>query len=571
MYYVSRQLEVVSVLLTMEAFDPPHTAEATAVAIENLLERWGLQGLVNRATTDNASVMISAFEDRLKMDRLPCAAHWLQLTLSDCLFSPTSASPELRAFIAKCRALVGHFSHSAAATDMLLRLQGKSALRPIQDVETRWNSTYLMLERLQHLKDAVIRYSMEVDGLDGEQWVAVGDRAFWQVIDELVAVLQPFHSTTNKWQGDADKSTAISAVYTQMLQLRHRLETAESYKVGIGQVVRRVAAFHPGVIALRQSLLASLDERWGEGSIAGEQLSLYRCAALLDPRYKGHLLLHPEGSADDNKQELRAFLRERVPEMVAALRSRVLDEEDGSASGSDGGAAVGAAKAARDPMVAESDDDAEFYALVPSSVGEDGAREGTVEAGHVEDKVLCDMVKAELELFWGKVYDDVNFSLSRQADPIAWWRAQAAGGRMRNLAIVAISVLSIPATSACVERLFSAAKHQITDTRNRLGKERVRQLMFVSQNWREELRQLSANEEQEYKQRHKKREAARQQGLKEAKRARRMAATDSADVGGGSGGEVQVVAVIDEQQRASQQTQQRRGSLDGYLINNRSK
>jgi hypothetical protein len=534
----------------MECFEPPHTAEATARVIESLLERWGLSDSIHRSTTDNAAVMVAAFEDRLGMQRLPCAAHWLQLTLSDCLFSETKARPELRAFIAKCRALVGHFSHSAGATYMLLRLQGKSPLRPVQDVETRWNSTFLMLERLQYLKDALVRYSLEADDLVGDHWDAVGDRAFWQVIDELVAVLLPFYTTTNKWQSDADKCPPMSTVYIHILQLRHRLEAAESYKVGIGQVVRRVTAFQPGVIALRQSLLASIDERWGEGALGGDVLSLYRSAALLDPRHKGHLLLHPAGSAESSKQELRAFLKELVPKMARALRSVVLDEKGVESS-------AGGERVKPVAVDAVEDDDAEFYAPARAAEDEAGEESGGTEA--VTDKVLCDTITAELEIFWGKVYEDASFSLDRNADVIVWWRAQASCGRMRNLAILAISILGIPATSACVERLFSAAKHQITDLRNRLSKDRVRQLMFISQNWCEELRQLSKGEEDQYRLRHKRRAEARRQGVEEAKRARTMVATEAAE----ARSEVQVVGINPPPQRGQQA--RAAGSLDGYF------
>jgi hypothetical protein len=211
----------------------------------------------------------------------------------------------------------------------------------------------------------------------------------------------------------------------------------------------------------------------------------------------------------------------------------------------------------------DDEEDAEYYTPVPRR--QEGAGDEESGGGQLTDKVLRDMVKAELQLFWGKVYDDADFTLDRKKnDPIVWWREHAARGHMRNLAILAISILSIPATSACVERLFSAAKHQITDTRNRLGKERVRQLMFISQNWREELRQLSPDEVQQYNQRHRKREASRQAGIAAAKKARKEAATDSSSGGGGGGGrlsssdrEVQVVAV--------NKPKQAQGSIDRYF------
>ena len=71
--------------------------------------------------------------------------------MHDCLLDPGKADAGLRAIIAKCRAIVGHFRRSPEAMDALEQLQvgrGWSVLRPVQDNETRWNSTYAMLVSL---------------------------------------------------------------------------------------------------------------------------------------------------------------------------------------------------------------------------------------------------------------------------------------------------------------------------------------------------------------------------------------------------------------------------------------
>ena len=52
---------------------------------------------------------------------------------------------------AVCRKLVGHFKHSAIALTALKQKQEQLNLEKhhlIQDVSTRWNSTYFMLDRL---------------------------------------------------------------------------------------------------------------------------------------------------------------------------------------------------------------------------------------------------------------------------------------------------------------------------------------------------------------------------------------------------------------------------------------
>ena len=53
---------------------------------------------------------------------------------------------------------------------------GKPEKKLIQDVATRWNSTYYMLERLQEQKDAVSLYAAEfgdITNLTVNQWMIV--------------------------------------------------------------------------------------------------------------------------------------------------------------------------------------------------------------------------------------------------------------------------------------------------------------------------------------------------------------------------------------------------------------
>ena len=62
----------------------------------------------------------------------------------------------------KCRRLVGHFKHSALATNGLEQKQkalGFTSIRHvIQEVSTRWNSTFHMVQRLVQLKQPIRLY-----------------------------------------------------------------------------------------------------------------------------------------------------------------------------------------------------------------------------------------------------------------------------------------------------------------------------------------------------------------------------------------------------------------------------
>ena len=76
-----------------------------------------------------------------------CHAHTLNLVVQKCL-----KEEELQALLFKVRKIVGHFRSSTSMAAILEDHQKKDGklvpLRLIQEVQTRWNSTFKMVERL---------------------------------------------------------------------------------------------------------------------------------------------------------------------------------------------------------------------------------------------------------------------------------------------------------------------------------------------------------------------------------------------------------------------------------------
>ena len=98
----------------------------------------------------------------LKTSSVPYFIHTLQLDIKNSLFEDDG----IEFLLAKVRKLVCYISHCSKASELLKKqidfdhAQKKTkALLWIQDVETRWISTYLMLERLKKLK-SIMRLTM---------------------------------------------------------------------------------------------------------------------------------------------------------------------------------------------------------------------------------------------------------------------------------------------------------------------------------------------------------------------------------------------------------------------------
>ena len=82
----------------------------------------------------------------LECGHLPCFAHTLQLAVNKRLDANS-----LNQLSSLARKLVGHFKHSALAATALRQKQEQMNVPKhhlIQDVVTRWNSSFLMFQRL---------------------------------------------------------------------------------------------------------------------------------------------------------------------------------------------------------------------------------------------------------------------------------------------------------------------------------------------------------------------------------------------------------------------------------------
>ena len=95
--------------------------------------------------------------DSVEWESLVCAAHRLQNAVKNAV-----EKKAMQKLLAKCRRLVGHFKHSALATNGLDEKQKALGFKPtwhvVQEVATRWNSTFHMLQRLVLLKQPIRLY-----------------------------------------------------------------------------------------------------------------------------------------------------------------------------------------------------------------------------------------------------------------------------------------------------------------------------------------------------------------------------------------------------------------------------
>lgn len=116
----------------------------------------------------------------------------------------------------KCRTIVTHFKHSTKSSYTLIDMQKQMNLEMLklkQDVRTRWNSTFYMLERLLKLKiplSATIRLlDSPPNNLNSNEWL---------LVEDAVLLLKPFENITSILSGEAYPT--LSSVIPLVLGLR---------------------------------------------------------------------------------------------------------------------------------------------------------------------------------------------------------------------------------------------------------------------------------------------------------------------------------------------------------------
>ena len=235
-----------------------HTGANIAAAFNTMFATWGIpKEHVHVILRDNARNMARAALDG-NIASLPCMAHTLQLAVNEGVL----AQPGVTSMLKLGRQIIGHFKHSTLAYTQLEDVQielGMKIKRFQQDVQTRWNSTYYMMQSLLEQRRALAMYATDYD------LPATLTLSQWGVMENMLSILAPFEEMTRDISSAA---ACVSTVIPSVLALTRLLATD--------------ADKDEGIKTAKRTLLAAVKRRFA--SIQTEPL--YCVATLLDPRYK---------------------------------------------------------------------------------------------------------------------------------------------------------------------------------------------------------------------------------------------------------------------------------------------
>jgi len=163
-----------------------------------MLDDWQLTSKVHVVVRDNVDDMARGTEVA-GIPSVGCFAHSMQLCIQPQLTSKKDDMKHIVQLLAQCRSLGDHFSHSVLAKEKFRRVQESMQGIPhhqlTQDVATRWNSTYYMVDRIVEQEEAITSYERHYRG---ELPVAVPSSFKFGWLRQLVHLLRPVEEATRE-------------------------------------------------------------------------------------------------------------------------------------------------------------------------------------------------------------------------------------------------------------------------------------------------------------------------------------------------------------------------------------
>jgi len=192
-----------------------HTAVNLSLFLNNCFKEWNITEKVKVAVSDNAANITSAIGMNQNWRHIPCLAHTLNLIAQ-------SGLGEIKHVHKKVKTIVEYFKRSTKANLKLKNAQkqmGYPELKLIQDVCTRWNSTYDMFQRCIDIKEplmSTIAIIGNMDNLIHEDF---------ELIKHYCAIFKPFKEVTIELS--SEKGISISKVIILIKALHLHIKNKE--------------------------------------------------------------------------------------------------------------------------------------------------------------------------------------------------------------------------------------------------------------------------------------------------------------------------------------------------------
>ena len=398
-----------------------HTGELISGVLDSMRQEFNIHDKVAGLTTDNASNMRKAGSLQVfttcKDATVSCMAHTLQLAVEDGLKAET-----IQNAAAQCRRCIGHFNKSNLASDALESYQikqnpNKKPLKVIQDVCTRWNSLYLMFQRMELLRAAMyaVLHDKSITKPADCQAFEIPNET-WNLMADLLPVLKPMVDATEALSSESYPSVSciipmiVGLIKNDLAPKECDTEVIETFKCTV-------------IVGLRSRFPMPNDSTFPQSALAA--------AILLDPRHKSLAVIEDI----DVKEQLKQVVFNM---MKADIDPGTLAKEE-----------------------------------LHSPAKKQRTVSSYLEGDFSDEDGEQDTLDSELNEY---LHEKVTRRSTR--DPLLWWKVNES--RFPNVAKLARKFLCIMGTSVPSERVFSTAGLVVTSKRSQLHPESVDEIIFLN-------------------------------------------------------------------------------------------
>eukprot|EP00731_Ephydatia_muelleri_P001200 Em0001g1200a len=482
-HWLDSQWNLMSCMLGVSISNASHTAEEISSIVKGLVNtEFMLENRLDAIASDQGANFVAAIrkliEEGVSEEQVRCSCHKLQLSIKNSLEVKNCPSASL---IERFRTISCNINNSPMLLDALKKSQQgtdlgclmdesqedddgvqsedesheddgvqpedesdaivdvpvlphRRSLKLIKDICTRWNSTFYMLQRCvllqKHITNVLAesKYAHLVPSAD--EWLAA---------EKLCSLLKPFQIATDFLQGEKYPTLGgVSRYITTLVDGLQGTTPPVHWQLGtrwnnLPKVVQEVRGF----------ILQDMRRRWDPTDL------LFGMGAITHPGHKSLSWLNRS-----NRQTIFSQLR---TEMMNVVQKDEADEDD---SDDEDDHEPPAKKAA----VTSAEED---FDLLFGHKDQSPREEIAVgDEDHIEDEYQSYLKEAE-----------INF---RKDDPMEWWRKHEV--HFPHVAKLARKYLSIPASTAPAERVFSTAKNILQKKRWSLLPERLGKCIFLRHN-----------------------------------------------------------------------------------------
>lgn len=218
-----------------------------------------------------------------KKEHIPCFAHTLNLLAKDVMNSMVPLA-ELKSKVSSIVTLTKKSSTVKANFEQCQKDLGLPVKKLIQDVPTRWNSTYCMLERFQEQRAAITKF---VEDHEVRTSIGYVSEEEWTNIGHAVELLQPLYETTMELS--AEKSVTSSKVLPLSKMLM------KCYREARRPPAASSRSWAPP-LSFREELENSIQVKLVSRLNSIEANNILSLATILDPRFKRLGFITNEGA-----------------------------------------------------------------------------------------------------------------------------------------------------------------------------------------------------------------------------------------------------------------------------------